>query len=423
MTTAGSATPPVNPAPAASAPDLERLRGDFPILRRSIHGHRLVYLDSAATSQKPEAVLAAIDRYYRQHNANVHRGLHTLSSESTDLYEDARRTLARFVGAADEHEIVFTRGTTESINLVACAWGFPLGPSDAVVVTEMEHHSNIVPWQLMQARTGVQVRYLPLAEDGTLDLDTLDRVIDKDVKLLAFVHVSNALGTVNPVETLVAAARSVGAKVLLDGAQSVPHRPVDVQALGVDFLAWSGHKMLGPTGIGCLWARREILEEMMPYQGGGEMIATVRLSGSTWAEVPAKFEAGTPPIAPAIGLAEAARYLTTVGMASVQAHTQDLVDYALARLDGVPGLHVYGPRHGRSGSVAFTLEGIHPHDLSSILDSRGIAIRAGHHCTMPVHERLGLPATARASFYLYNTREDVDALIAGLEYARTLFGL
>jgi len=404
--------------------DALAIKRDFPILERRIHGHPLIYLDNAATSQKPRSVVEALDEYYLHSNANVHRGIYTLSGEATDLYEDARTTVARFIGAAESAEIVFTRGATEAINLVACAWGgVNLGPGDAVLVTEMEHHSNIVPWQLQAERRGCEVRFIPLTDDGRLDLTRLDDLLDESVKLVSFVHVSNALGTVNPVPQLVAAARSVGARVLIDAAQSVPHRPIDVQELGADFLVFSGHKMCGPTGIGALWARREILEATPPYHGGGEMIRTVSLNGSTWADVPAKFEAGTPPIAQAVGLAEAIRYLSGVGMDRVLAHEQDLVAYALPRVADVPGVTIHGPLEDRSASVTFTMDGIHPHDLASILDSRGIAIRAGHHCAMPVHMRFGLSATARASVYLYNTRDDIDALVDGLLYARDLFGL
>lgn len=402
--------------------DVAACRREFPILTRAVHGHRLVYLDSAATTQRPVPVLAALDDFYRHHNANVHRGVHTLSAEATRLYEDARATVAGFIGA-EAGDIVFTRGTTEAINLVACAWGSTLLPADAVLLTEMEHHSNIVPWQLAAERTGFELRYLRLRDDGTLDLDALDRLLDRRVKLLGVVHVSNSLGTVNPVAELTAAAHDVGALVLVDGAQSVPHLPVDVGALGADFLAFSGHKMLGPTGIGALWARAEILEAMPPYQGGGEMIESVCLQGSTWARPPARFEAGTPAIAQAIGLAAAARYLSALGMDRVRAHDEALVAYALDRLAGIPGVQLHGPRQGRCGSVTFTMAGVHPHDIASILDASGIAVRAGHHCAMPVHERLGLPATARASFQIYNGTDDIDALVEGLQQVGEVFGL
>jgi cysteine desulfurase/selenocysteine lyase len=404
--------------------DASSVRRDFPILQRTVYDRPLVFLDSAATSQKPAVVIEAIDNFYRMSNANVRRGIHALSAEATDMFEGARATVAKFVGAADSSEIVFTRGTTESINLVAAAWGGAnLGPGDAVLITEMEHHANIVPWQLVAERTGCELRAIPITDEGTLQLSELDRLLDESVKLLSVVHVSNSLGTTNPVAELVEAAHGVGALVLLDGAQSVPHRPVDVQELGVDFLAFSGHKMCGPTGAGCLWARRDILEDMPPYQGGGEMIRRVTLTGSTWAEVPAKFEAGTPPISGAIGLATAIDYLSGLGMENVHAHEQELVAYAYDALTEIPGLTIYGPATDRGGLVSFTLEGVHPHDLASILDRQGIAIRAGHHCTMPIHERLGLAATTRASFYVYNTESEVDALVEGLGQAQSLFGL
>jgi len=412
------------PAPVRVEPPLDglALRADFPIFERTMAGRPLVYLDSAATSQKPAAVIRAVEAFYRTTNANVHRGVYALSAEATDLYESARTVVARFIGARDRREVVFTRGTTEAVNLVAQAWGGAnVGRGDAVLTTELEHHSNLVPWQLLAERTGAEVRYLRITDDGRLDLSELDRLLDRRVKLLAFGHVSNALGTVNPVRQLVEAARAVGARVLLDGAQGVPHLPVDVTAMDIDFLAFSGHKMCGPTGIGALWARRELLEAMPPYQGGGEMIRTVSLAGSTWAEPPARFEAGTPNIAGAVGLGEAARYLSGLGMERVAAHGAVLVAYALERLDGVPGVRVLGPRPDRSGAVTFTMDGVHPHDLASILDRRGVAIRAGHHCAMPVHARLGLTATARASFYVYNAPWDVDALVEGLEAARGVF--
>jgi len=411
---------------ASPAPPLDpaALRRDFPILGREVHGCPLVYLDSAATSQKPAAVIEAVDDYYRRHNANVHRGVHCLAEEATDLYERARIEIARFVGAEDARELVFTRGTTEAINLVAGSWGAAnLGPGDTVVLTEMEHHANIVPWQLLAERTGAALRFIPITDEGTLDLDWVDNGVDASVKLVAFTHTSNVLGTSNPVDRLVAAARAVGAKVLLDAAQAVPHQPVDVRALGVDFLVFSGHKMCGPTGIGCLWARYELLESMPPWQGGGEMIRRVTLDGSTYADPPSRFEAGTPPIAGALGLAEAARYLTGIGLDRIHAHTGMLAERAIAALTQIPGVTVYGPREAHGSAVAFTLEGVHPHDLATVLDRQGIAVRAGHHCAMPLHSRLGLAASARASFYLYNTVDEVEALAAGVGLAREMFGL
>ncbi len=412
--------------PVASAADFDprRIKGDFPILQRTVNGQPLVYLDNAATTHKPEAVIQAIADFYRAHNANVHRGVHTLSIEATELYEAARRAVAEFIGAADAREIVFTRGTTEAINLVAVSWGSRnLGPGDACVLTAMEHHSNLVPWQLLAQRTGCELRFIPFDERGRLDLAMAERQIDERVKLVALVHVSNMLGTVNPVAELAAMAHRMGSLVLLDAAQSVPHRPVDVRALGIDFLAFSGHKMAGPTGIGALWGRYEVLANMPPYQGGGEMIERVELTQSSFAPPPTRFEAGTPPIAQVVGLHAAIRYWNSWGMEALLEHERQLVSYAFQALRDVPGVTIYGPQHDRGGLVAFNVEGIHAHDLASVLDQRGIAIRAGHHCTMPLHRQLGIPASARASFYAYNTCEDIDALRDGLLAARSLFGL
>lgn len=406
--------------------DLARIVGirqDFPILAQQIGDKPLVYLDNAATSQKPERVLAAMDDYYRRYNANVHRGVHKLSEEATAAYEQARLKVARFIHAPSDKQIIFTRGTTESINLVAQSWGRAnLAPGDEVLITEMEHHSNIVPWQLLRDQIGFTLRYIPLTDSGELDLSQLDTLITPRTKLVSFVHVSNVLGTVNPVQQLVAAARSVGAKVLLDGAQSVPHMPVDVQALDVDFMAFSSHKMCGPTGIGVLYGKRELLEAMPPWQGGGDMIREVRMEGSKWNTLPYKFEAGTPAIAEAIGLGTAVDYLTSLGMEWIHAQEQTLVKYAHARLSQIEGLHIIGPED-RAGLVAFTFNDIHPHDLAAILDQDGVAVRAGHHCAMPIHDRLGIVATARASFYFYNTPAEVDQLCATLEKASTIFGL
>jgi cysteine desulfurase/selenocysteine lyase len=409
---------------ATTAVDADLLRQDFPILARQVYGRRLVYLDSAATSQKPLPVLAAMDDYYRQHNANVHRGVHTLAAEATELYERARTKVGRFLNAGDRREVVFTRGTTEAVNLVAHSWAAAqLADGDAVLLTEMEHHSNLVPWHLLAQRRAIELRYIPLRDDGTLDLDALPGLLDERVKLVAFTHVSNVLGTVNPVAELVASAHAIGARVLLDAAQSVPHRPVDVQALGVDFLAFSGHKACGPTGIGVLWGKLELLSELPPFLGGGEMIHRVSLSGSTFADVPARFEAGTPPIAEAVGLAAALDYLAGLGRDAIQEHGQALTDSLVAALSDMPGVQVVGPTVERGPAVAFTVDGIHPHDLATVLDGQGIAIRAGHHCAMPLHQRFGLPATARASIYLYNTPEDIAALLDGLHAARAMFGL
>lgn len=399
------------------------LRADFPILQRRIGDKPLVYLDNAATSQKPETVLQAMDEYYRQHNANVHRGVHRLSEEATALYEGVRAKIARFINAPTERQIVFTRGTTEGINLVAHTWGRAnLGPGDEVLITEMEHHSNIVPWQMLQAQLGFTLRHIPITSEGLLDLGQLEVLLSERTKLLSVVHVSNALGTVNPIAQLAQAAHSVGAKVLVDGAQSAPHMPVDVQALDVDFLAFSSHKMCGPTGAGVLYGKRELLEAMPPFLGGGDMIREVKLSGSQWNTVPHKFEAGTPSIAEVVGMGAAVDYLSATGMAWVQAHEQVLTRYAYDRLSEVEGLRILGPTpEHRGGLVAFTLNDIHPHDLSAVLDSEGIAIRAGHHCAQPVHDHYGIVASARASMYLYNTPEEIDQLISALDKAVTLF--
>ncbi|GIV76160.1 MAG: cysteine desulfurase [Litorilinea sp.] len=411
--------------PVESAERLAQIRQDFPILARRIGDRPLAYLDNGATSQKPVAVLQAMDDYYRRHNANVHRGVHTLSEEATAQYENARLRVARFINAPSEKQIIFTRGTTEGINLVAQTWGRAnLGPGDEVLITEMEHHSNIVPWQILRDQLGFTLRYIPITDEGLLDLDQLSNLLNERTRLVSFIHVSNVLGTVNPVDRLVAAARSVGARVLLDGAQSVPHMPVDVQALDVDFLVFSGHKMCGPTGIGVLYARRELLEEMPPYQGGGDMIREVKMTASKWNSIPYKFEAGTPAIAEAIGLGAAVDYLSQVGMAWIHAHEQALVQYAYSRLSEIEGIHILGPGpEQRSGLIAFTVENIHPHDLSAILDREGVAVRAGHHCAQPIHDRYGIAASARASFYLYNTPEEVDQLAQGLEKAVEIFAL
>jgi len=409
--------------PAAVTDRAEELKREFPILARRIGEKRLVYLDNAATSQKPEAVLRAMDDYYRLHNANVHRGVHTLSEEATALYEQARVRIARFLHAPSEKQIVFTRGTTESINLVANSWGRAnLKPGDEVLITEMEHHSNIVPWQILRDQIGFTLRYIPLSLDGLLDVSDLDSLINERTKLVSFIHVSNVLGTVNPAAELIAAAHAVGAKVLLDGAQSVPHMPVDVQALDVDFLAFSGHKMCGPTGSGALYAKRELLEAMPPWMGGGDMIREVKMSASKWNAVPYKFEAGTPSIAEAVGLGAAAEYLSALGMDWVNAHERALVAYTYERLGQVEGLRILGPEpEQRSGLISFTVDEIHPHDLAAILDQAGVAVRAGHHCAQPIHDRFGIPASARASLYFYNTTEDIDQLVSGLERAVQIF--
>ena len=400
------------------------IRQDFPILARTVaSGAPLVYLDNGASSQKPESVLRAMDEYYRRYNANVHRGVHTLSEEATALYEGAREKVARFINARSVNQVVFTRGTTESINLVAYAWGRAnLKPGDEVLITEMEHHANIVPWQIVQEQLGFTLRYVPITDHGLLDLGALDGLLTEKTKLFAFVHASNVVGTINPVDELVARPRAVGAKVLIDGAQSVPHMPVDMQALDPDFYAFSSHKMCGPTGIGVLYGKREVLESMPPFMGGGDMIREVTLNGSKWNTVPYKFEAGTPSIAEGIGLGAAVDYLQGVGMDWVRAHERELVTYAYARLSEVEGLRILGPGPDqRGGLISFTLEGVHPHDIAAILDSQGVAVRAGHHCAAPLHARYCIPASARASFYLYNTVDEVDVLTRALHKAQELF--
>ncbi len=402
---------------------VEQIRADFPILQREVHGYPLAYLDNAATSQKPLPVLQAMDGYYRLTNANVHRGVHTLSEEATAAYEDARRRIARFVNAASSKEIIYTRNTTEAINLVAYSWGLDnLGPGDEVLITEMEHHSNIVPWQLICQRTGAALRYVPIDARGHLRLDLLAELLTNRTRLFAFVAMSNVLGTINPVAELVARAHSVGALALVDAAQSVPHLPVDVQALNCDFMAFSAHKMCGPTGIGVLYGRRELLERMPPFMGGGDMIREVTLAGSRWNTLPWKFEAGTPAIAEAIGFGASVDYLSSLGMDWVRHREHELVVYAMERLAEVEGLRIVGPQASqRGGVVAFTLEDIHPHDIAAILDAEGIAIRAGHHCAQPIHDSLGVVATARASFYFYNTLEEVDRLVQALDKVQSVF--
>jgi cysteine desulfurase/selenocysteine lyase len=368
-------------------------------------------------------VLQAMDDYYRRHHANVHRGVHTLSEEATAIFEQARLKVARFVNSPSERQIIFTRGTTEAINLVAHTWGRAnLRPGDEVLITEMEHHSNIVPWQILQEQVGFTLRYVPITPRGLLDFDALDTLLTERTKLFGFVHASNVLGTLNPAADLIKRAHAVGAKVLLDGAQSVPHMPVDVQALDVDFLAFSGHKMCGPTGVGVLYGKRALLEAMPPWQGGGDMIREVKLTGSQWNVLPYKFEAGTPAIAEAIGLGAAVDYLSSVGMEWIAAHDRALVRYTYDRLSQIEGLRILGPgTDDRSGLVAFTLGDIHPHDLAAILDGEGVAIRAGHHCAQPIHDKLGIVASARASVYLYNTEAEIDVLARGLEKANEIF--
>ena len=405
--------------------DLAAIRAEFPLLARQINGKRLVYVDSAATSQKPQSVLDAMDNYYRMHNANVHRGVYTLAEEATAAFESARARTAHFIGANDPHELVFTRNATESINLVARTWGHQnLRDGDVVVLTEMEHHANIVPWQMLSAERGIVIRWIPITADYRLDLSELDSLLD-GASLLAVTSMSNVLGTVNDIEQLVAAANNAGAKVLVDACQSIPHDPVDVSKWGADFVAFSGHKMMGPTGIGGLWARRELLEEMPPFLGGGEMIRDVRKDGFTTNDVPWKFEAGTPPIAEAIGLGAAVDWLSAVGMESIAEHERALTAYALEQLAKAFGneLTIYGPptAEGRGSAISFLFDEIHAHDISQVLDEDGVCVRAGHHCAKPLMRVLGVPATSRASFAIYNTFEDVDALVEALHKAKTFF--
>ena len=411
-------------AAAGETLDWAAVRSQFPIMERTVQGGiQLVYLDNAASSQKPAAVLEAMARYYRTSHANVHRGVHTLSEEATTLYEEARQSAGRLINAPSSRECVYVRNTTEGINLVAGSWGRAnLGPGDTVVTTVMEHHSNIVPWQILQAERGFDLRYVPVTPEGNLDRDVFGSLMAEEPKLVCFTHVSNVLGTVNPVAELTAEAHAAGALVLVDGAQGVPHLPVDVQALGVDFYVYSGHKMCGPTGIGLLWARRALLQAMPPWMGGGEMIREVTLEGSRWNELPYKFEAGTPAIAEAVGLGAAAKYLMDLGMDNVARHGAYLTNYAYNQLVEIEGVHILGPGpEERMGLVSFHVDDVHPHDLAAILDLDGVAIRAGHHCAQPLHRSLDLIASARASFYLYNTESEIDRLAAGIERARRIF--
>lgn len=405
--------------------DVEAVRLDFPILHQDVHGQPLVYLDNAATSQKPRVVIEALDEYYRLYNANIHRGIHALSERATAAYEGARGKVAGFINARSPKEVIWTRNTTEAINLVAATWGRAnLGPGDAILLTEMEHHSNLIPWQILAAETGAELRFIPITDGGLLDLDRLDDLLTERTKLVSIVHMSNVLGTINPVAEIGRRAHAVGARVLVDGAQSVPHLAVDVRALDCDFLAFSGHKMCGPTGIGVLYGKRALLEEMPPFLGGGDMIREVHLRHSTWNELPWKFEAGTPSIAQAIGLGFAVDYLSELGMRAVHEHECDLVAYALSALGEVDNLTLYGPTaETRGGVVTFNVAGIHPHDIATILDREGIAVRAGHHCAQPLMRRYDVPAMTRASFYLYNTPQEIDVLVRGLEKAKAIFGM
>ena len=430
--------PGVPDSAGGAAIDVARIRKDFPILDRTVRGGRvLTYLDSANTSQKPRQVIDAIDDFYTRHNANIHRATHELGEEATEAYEGARIKVAQFIGAADETEVVFTKNVSEAVNLVAYSVGnatagaggatarpLRLTEGDEIVITEMEHHSNIVPWQLLCERTGARLRWFGVTPDGRLDLSKTDELINARTKLVALAHQSNVLGTVNPVAEIAARAHSVGALVLVDAAQSAPHGLVDVGSLGADFVGFTSHKMCGPTGIGVLWARRELLEAMPPFLGGGEMIETVRMEQSTFAPPPQKFEAGTMPIAQAVGLGAAVDYLREIGLPAVWEHEQDLLRHALPALTGISGLRIIGPAEpaDRGGAISFTLDGIHPHDLSQVLDDRGVAVRAGHHCAWPLHRAFGVQASTRASVYLYNTHDEIDALVAGIRQAQKFFG-
>jgi cysteine desulfurase / selenocysteine lyase len=404
--------------------DVARIRADFPVLGREIHpGVPLVYLDSTATSQKPSVVLDAMDGFYRCCNANIHRGVHTLAEESTGAYEAARQKVAKFIGAPSARQVIFTRNATESINLVAYTWGrVNLHAGDVVLLTEMEHHSNLVPWHMLAAEKNIRLEFIPVTDDGLLDLDVYNRLLSLQPKLVAFTHMSNVLGTINPAAEMIRQAHAAGAITLLDGAQSVPHRPVNVQDLDCDFLAFSAHKMCGPTGIGVLYGRKELLEAMPPFLGGGDMIKRVHLRSFTPNEIPYKFEAGTPAIAEAVGLGAAVDYLSGIGMDAIAVHERETIAYALERLEEIPGVSVFGPTAEHKGGVAsFMLKDVHPHDIAQILDGQGIAIRAGHHCAMPLHEKFGIPATARASFYLYNTRDEVEKLVEGIYKVKMIF--
>ncbi|GLW23320.1 cysteine desulfurase [Microbispora triticiradicis] len=419
---------------AVSGFDVERIRKDFPVLTRELPGGRpLVYLDSGNSSQKPAQVVETMRDHLTWHYGNVGRALHVLGSESTVAYEEARDKIAAFVGAPSRDEIVFTKNASEALNLVAYAFGNPvgederfrMGPGDEIVISEMEHHSNIVPWQLLAQRTGATLRWFPVTDEGRLDVEGLEELVNERTKIVSIAHQSNVLGTVNSVSPILARAREVGALMMLDASQSVPHQAVDVAELGVDFVAFTGHKMVGPSGIGVLWGRRELLDAMPPFLGGGEMIEAVWMDHSTYAPVPHKFEAGTPPIVEAIGLGAAVDYLNAVGMDQIKAHEKELVAYALEALPEIPGLRIIGPRTpiARGGTISFTLEGIHPHDVGQILDDvYGIAVRVGHHCARPLHLRFGIPATTRASFYLYNTTAEIDALVRGLHHVQKVFG-
>jgi cysteine desulfurase / selenocysteine lyase len=402
--------------------DVDRVRNDFPILSRPINGKKLVYLDNAATSQKPETVIGAITRYYEQQNANIHRGVHYLSAQATDAHEAARQAVQRFLNAADVREIIFVRGATEAINLVAHTYGRThVGEGDEVLITAMEHHSNIVPWQILCEEKRAHLKVAPINDHGEVRLDAFAKLLGPRTKIVAVTHVSNALGTVNPIRHMIELAHAVNVPVLVDGAQAVPHLSVDVRALDCDFYAFSGHKVYGPTGIGVLYGKAALLEAMPPYQTGGEMISSVTFEKTTYNKLPFKFEAGTPDIAGAIGLHAALEYLNDLGMNNVAAHEHDLLDYATEAVAAIPGVRLIGTALERASVLSFVLEGVHPHDIGTILDQKGIAVRTGHHCAQPVMDRFGIPATARASFALYNTRDEVDTLVQGIRKVKEVF--
>ncbi len=419
MSTATTSPPPRVPA---SGLDVQAIRADFPILATKVGGKPLVYLDNAATAQKPLVVIETVRRFLAEENANIHRGVHYLSERATLAFDAVREEGRAFLNAPAAHEVIFVRGTTEGINLVAQSYGrTTLRPGDEILLTTMEHHSNIVPWQLVAGQTGAVVRAIPITDAGEVDLDAYRRMLGPRTRIVGVVHISNALGTINPVAEMTRMAHEVGAVVLVDGAQAAPHTPIDVQALGCDFYACSGHKMFGPTGVGMLWGRTALLDAMPPWQGGGDMIHTVSFAGTTFAPLPAKFEAGTPAIAEVIGLGAAIGYIRSVGLAAIGAWEHELLAYATERVQAVPGVRLVGTARDKAGVLAFTLEGVHPHDLGTILDADGVAIRAGHHCAQPVMERFGVNATARASFAFYNTLEEVDVLVRGLHRAREVF--
>ncbi len=421
MTNSGIPTARVQPARSAEL-DIAAIRADFPLLQTQCRGQPLVYLDNAATTQKPQSVIAAMTRYYTNDNANIHRGVYKLSEDATAAYEGARENIARFIHAPSAGEIVFVRGATEAINLVAATWGMEnIHSGDEIILSEMEHHSNIVPWQLLARRTGAILKVIPFSDTGELLMDHYQQLLSERTRLVAITHVSNVMGTINPIERIVAAAKARGIPVLIDGAQSISHLAIDVQSIGCDYFVISGHKMYGPTGIGALWARRELLENMPPYQGGGDMISTVSFAGSTWNEVPHKFEAGTPHIAGAIGLGVAVDYLRTIGMEAITRYEEQLLTYATDVLTPIAGVRIIGTAPHKAAVISFIMDDIHPHDIGTVLDGQGVAIRTGHHCCQPVMDHFHIPATARASLAFYNTREDIDRLAAALVKVKEVF--